>query len=129
MQPAWLSLSLQDLFLLFLLHWCQDSTDLVAKLGAFHNETQVKSEYKNLKRIALDLINGKPRDNKQAGVFEPIIVEVKSLKFSIEAMISVLQIDDLIKLHPENKDDKHGVMKMLFTLEPLMTDLIFPFYL
>lgn len=59
-------------------------------------------------RIGLDLINGKPRDNKQAGVFEPTIVKVKSLKFATEAAITILRIDDLIKLHPESKDDKHG---------------------
>lgn len=59
-------------------------------------------------RIGLDLINGKPQDNKQAGVFEPTIVKVKSLKFATEAAITILRIDDLIKLHPESKDDKHG---------------------
>ncbi|KAK2114627.1 Alpha subunit of chaperonin-containing T-complex [Saguinus oedipus] len=86
----------------------QDSTDLVAKLRAFHNEAQVNPERKNLKWIGLDLSNGKPRDNKQAGVFEPTIVKVKSLKFATEAAITILRIDDLIKLHPESKDDKHG---------------------
>ena len=59
-------------------------------------------------RIGLDLVNGKPRDNKQAGVFEPTIVKVKSLKFATEVTITILWIDDLIKLHPESKDDKHG---------------------
>lgn len=86
----------------------QDSTDLVAKLRAFHNEAQVNPERKNLKWIGLDLVHGKPRDNKQAGVFEPTIVKVKSLKFATEAAITILRIDDLIKLHPESKDDKHG---------------------
>ncbi|XP_004636643.1 T-complex protein 1 subunit alpha [Octodon degus] len=86
----------------------QDSTDLVAKLRAFHNEAQVNPECKNLKWIGLDLINGKPRDNKQAGVFEPTIVKVKSLKFATEAVITILRIDDLIKLHPERKEDKRG---------------------
>ena len=59
-------------------------------------------------RIGLDLVNGKPRDNKQAGVFEPTIVKVKSLKFATEAAITILRIDDLIKLHPASKDDKPG---------------------
>lgn len=30
------------------------------------------------------------------------------LKFATEATITILQIDDLIKLYPEGKDDKHG---------------------
>ncbi|XP_073529488.1 T-complex protein 1 subunit alpha isoform X2 [Phyllobates terribilis] len=84
----------------------QDSTDLVAKLRAFHNEAQVNPERKNLKWIGLDLLNGKPRDNKQAGVFEPTVVKTKSLKFATEAAITILRIDDLIKLHPESREDK-----------------------
>ncbi|XP_040285404.1 T-complex protein 1 subunit alpha [Bufo bufo] len=84
----------------------QDSTDLVAKLRAFHNEAQVNPERKNLKWIGLDLVNGKPRDNKQAGVFEPTVVKTKSLKFATEAAITILRIDDLIKLHPESKEEK-----------------------
>lgn len=59
-------------------------------------------------RIGLDLINGKPRDNKQAGVFEPTMVKTKSLKFATEAAITILRIDDLIKLHPETKEERGG---------------------
>uniref|UniRef100_A0A8B9SC35 T-complex protein 1 subunit alpha n=1 Tax=Apteryx owenii TaxID=8824 RepID=A0A8B9SC35_APTOW len=84
----------------------QDATDLVAKLRAFHNEAQVNPDRKNLKWIGLDLVNGKPRDNKQAGVFEPTMVKTKSLKFATEAAITILRIDDLIKLHPETKEDR-----------------------
>merc|ERR1712035_249791 len=82
----------------------QDSTDLVAKLRAFHNEAQVNPERKNLKWIGLDLVNGKPRDNRQAGVYEPTLVKTKSLKFATEAAITILRIDDLIKLFPEQKE-------------------------
>lgn len=86
----------------------QDAIDLVAKLRAFHNEAQVNPERKNLKWIGLDLVNGKPRDNKQAGVYEPTVVKTKSLKFATEAAITILRIDDLIKLQPESKGDKGG---------------------
>uniref|UniRef100_A0A3Q3IDW0 T-complex protein 1 subunit alpha n=1 Tax=Monopterus albus TaxID=43700 RepID=A0A3Q3IDW0_MONAL len=82
----------------------QDSTDLVAKLRAFHNEAQVNPERKNLKWIGLDLVNGKPRDNRQAGVYEPTMVKTKSLKFATEAAITILRIDDLIRLFPEQKE-------------------------
>ncbi|XP_046877190.1 T-complex protein 1 subunit alpha [Hypomesus transpacificus] len=82
----------------------QDSTDLVAKLRAFHNEAQVNPERKNLKWIGLDLVNGKPRDNRQAGVYEPTMVKTKSLKFATEAAITILRIDDLIKLFPDQKE-------------------------
>lgn len=56
------------------------------------------------RRIGLDLVNGKPRDNRNAGVYEPTMVKTKSLKFATEAAITILRIDDLIKLFPEPKE-------------------------
>lgn len=55
-------------------------------------------------RIGLDLINGKPRDNRQAGVYEPTMVKTKSLKMATEAAITILRIDDLVKSFPEQKE-------------------------
>ena len=55
-------------------------------------------------RVGLDLHEGKVRDNKAAGVFEPTISKVKSLKFATEAAITILRIDDMIKLQPEQKE-------------------------
>jgi len=46
----------------------------------------------------LDLMNGKVRNNLKAGVLEPAMSKVKSLKFATEAAITVLRIDDMIKL-------------------------------
>ena len=54
-------------------------------------------------RIGLDLYEGVVRDNKKAGVLEPAISKIKSLKFATEAAITILRIDDLIKLAPEQK--------------------------
>jgi len=54
-------------------------------------------------RIGLDLHKGVVRDNKKAGVFEPAMSKVKSLKFATEAAITILRIDDMIKLDPEEK--------------------------
>ena len=45
------------------------------------------------------------RDNKKAGVLEPAVCKVKSLKFATEAAITILRIDDMIKLAPEPKED------------------------
>eukprot|EP00923_Selenidium_pygospionis_P054957 GHVN01095809.1.p1 GENE.GHVN01095809.1~~GHVN01095809.1.p1 ORF type:complete len:250 (-),score=37.62 GHVN01095809.1:423-1172(-) len=81
----------------------QDSTDLVAKLRAYHNTSQTKPEHNNLKWVGLDLHAGEVRDNKAAGVFEPAISKIKSLKFATEAAITILRIDDMIKLAPEQK--------------------------
>ena len=51
-----------------------------------------------LHRVGLDLVAGVVRDNKKAGVLEPTMSKVKSLKFATEAAITILRIDDMIKL-------------------------------
>ena len=51
-----------------------------------------------LPRVGLDLVAGVVRDNKKAGVLEPTMSKVKSLKFATEAAITILRIDDMIKL-------------------------------
>lgn len=85
----------------------KDATDLVAKLRAYHNSSQTKNDHVNLKWVGLDLIEGEVRDNKKAGVLEPAMSKIKSLKFATEAAITILRIDDLIKLNPEEKDAKN----------------------
>jgi len=86
----------------------KDSTDLVAKLRAYHNNSQLKpDQYAKLKWYGLDLYEGKIRDNKAFGVFEPALSKVKCLKFATEAAITILRIDDMIKLAPEQKQQGH----------------------
>lgn len=82
----------------------KDSTELVSKLRAYHNSSQVEPE-KNAKYkwFGLDLFEGKIRDNRAAGVFEPVMSKVKCLKFATEAAITILRIDDMIKLEKEQK--------------------------
>jgi len=76
----------------------QDSTDLVAKLRAYHNTSQTQAQHSDLRWVGLDLYEGVVRDNKKAGVLEPAMSKVKSLKFATEAAITLLRIDDMIKL-------------------------------
>lgn len=84
----------------------QDASDLVAKLRAYHNTSQTKAEHAALKDFGLDLYEGAVKDNRKMGVFEPAISKVKSLKFATEAAITILRIDDLIKLEPEKGDER-----------------------
>ncbi|KAH8382318.1 hypothetical protein KR009_002895 [Drosophila setifemur] len=84
----------------------KDATDLVAKLRSFHNSSQTKPEHAELKWTGLDLIEGVVRDNKKSGVLEPAMSKIKSLKFATEAAITILRIDDMIKLNPEDKSGK-----------------------
>lgn len=85
----------------------KDATDLVAKLRAYHNSSQLKLEHADLKWFGLDLVEGVVRDNRKAGVLEPAISKIKSLKFATEAAITILRIDDMIKLTPAN-DNARG---------------------
>jgi len=48
--------------------------------------------------MGLDLLNGKVRNNFEAGVLEPLVSKVKSIRFATEAAITILRIDDMIKL-------------------------------
>ena len=52
------------------------------------------------KNMGLDLIEGVVRDNLKAGVVEPALSKIKSLRFATEAAITILRIDDMIKLSP-----------------------------
>lgn len=82
----------------------KDATDLVAKMRSYHHSSQSKAEHANLKWIGLDLMEGAVRDNRQAGVFEPAVSKIKSLKFATEAAITILRIDDMIKLENDDKN-------------------------
>ncbi len=81
-----------------------DATDLVAKLRAFHYASQTQPGKEDLKWIGLDLTNGQVRNNRKAGVVEPGISKVKSIKFATEAAITVLRIDDMIKMAQQQQD-------------------------
>jgi T-complex protein 1 subunit alpha len=83
----------------------KDATDLLTKLRYVHERYQKEKEHteetKKLKNTGLDLLTGKIRNNYKAGVFEPAISKVKSLRFATEAAITILRIDDLIRIEPE----------------------------
>eukprot|EP01112_Ceratiomyxa_fruticulosa_P014602 TRINITY_DN419_c0_g1_i1.p1 TRINITY_DN419_c0_g1~~TRINITY_DN419_c0_g1_i1.p1 ORF type:complete len:546 (+),score=137.74 TRINITY_DN419_c0_g1_i1:800-2437(+) len=86
----------------------QDATELVTHLRAHHHMAQTDSTKKNLQYAGLDLINGKIRNNLEAGVLEPALSKVKSIKFATEAAITILRIDDLIKLNPKQQPEGDG---------------------
>lgn len=85
-----------------------DATDLVAKLKVFHHASQTSDDQskRELKHYGLDLLNGKVRNNMIAGVLEPALSKVKSLKFAIEAAIAILRVDDMIKIQPKLTEDE-----------------------
>ena len=73
-----------------------DSAELVAQLRALHAASQKESDKETQKYMGLDLVRGEVRDNLAAGVVEPAISKIKSLRFATEAAITILRIDDRI---------------------------------
>lgn len=82
----------------------KDSSELVARLRSVHAQSLTNGGDVSLKHTGLDLVNGKIRDNLLAGVVEPAISKIKSLRFATEAAITILRIDDRITL-----EDKKGL--------------------
>ena len=86
----------------------KDATELISKLRTLHTAAQKDGELDpkkaDLKYCGLDLINGKPRNNLKAGVLEPMISKINSIRFATEAAITILRIDDMIKLAPEQNN-------------------------
>ncbi|KAL0464602.1 UNVERIFIED_CONTAM: T-complex protein 1 subunit alpha [Sesamum latifolium] len=76
----------------------KDATELVAKLRAYHHTAQTKADKKHLSSMGLDLVKGTVRNNLEAGVIEPAMSKVKIIQFATEAAITILRIDDMIKL-------------------------------
>merc|ERR1719453_3005838 len=80
-----------------------DSIDLLAALRVRHYASQTSQEQKKkeYKWYGLDLQNNTVRNSVAAGVVEPMVSKLKSLKFATEAAITILRIDDLVRIAPE----------------------------
>jgi T-complex protein 1 subunit alpha len=76
-----------------------DATELIAKLRAAHHTSQTVADKEAMKHSGLDLFQGIVKNNLAAGVVEPAISKIKSLRFATEAAITILRIDDMIKLN------------------------------
>eukprot|EP00897_Mesotaenium_endlicherianum_P008370 jgi/Mesen1/7561/ME000392S06816 len=86
----------------------KDATELVAKLRAYHHAAQTKADKQHLSGTGLDLVNGVVRNNIEAGVIEPAMSKVKIIQFATEAAITILRIDDMIKLFKEEQEGGPG---------------------
>lgn len=85
----------------------KDSSDLVSKLRSCHYLAQTKADKKHLSSMGLDLAKGTVRNNLEAGVIEPAMSKVKIIQFATEAAITILRIDDMIRLvKDESQNDE-----------------------
>jgi len=82
-----------------------DAIDLLADLRVRHHASQTSQDpkKKEYKWFGLDLTNNTVRNSIEAGVVEPMVSKLKSLKFATEATITILRIDDLVKIAPEQQ--------------------------
>lgn len=78
--------------------------------AAAQKEAETLAKRRAYKNYGLDLTRGKVVDQVKAGVLEPSMSKVRQLKSAVEACISIMRIDTLIKLDPERKGEEgdHG---------------------
>ncbi|GFR42421.1 hypothetical protein Agub_g3324 [Astrephomene gubernaculifera] len=81
----------------------KDATELVAALRAYHYKAQTQPEEAKCAQFGLDLVEGRVRNNLEAGVLEPAMSKLKMIQFATEAAITILRIDDLIRLEPQQE--------------------------
>ena len=99
----------------------KDASELVAQLRSRHALSQriqegdannegekMVARKKAYRNYGLDLAKGKVVDEVKAGVVEPSMSKIRQLKSAVEACISIMRIDTLIKLDPEERPDPHG---------------------
>jgi len=73
----------------------KDAIDLVAQLRAKHVDCDDCEEGR---AFGLDLVAGGVRDNVAMGVVEPMVSKVKMVQFATEAAVTILRIDDDIRI-------------------------------
>eukprot|EP00440_Ansanella_granifera_P038772 gb/GFBE01042070.1/.p1 GENE.gb/GFBE01042070.1/~~gb/GFBE01042070.1/.p1 ORF type:complete len:547 (+),score=189.35 gb/GFBE01042070.1/:1-1641(+) len=83
-----------------------DAIDLLAALRVRHHASQQATDpkKKDYKWYGLDLTNGAVRNSVSHGVLEPMVSKLKSLKFATEAAITILRIDDLVRIAPDPEE-------------------------
>jgi T-complex protein 1 subunit alpha len=77
-----------------------DVTNIIADLKLAHAQKKYHS--------GLDLNKGEIVNSITNGVVEPLVSKLKSIKFATETAITILRIDDLVKLAPEQERDPRG---------------------
>jgi len=80
-----------------------DASEMVAKLRAYHAAAQSDTTKAEMGHYGMDCISGKIQNNLNAGIIEPALSKVKMIQFATEAAITVLRIDDMIQLAPEEQ--------------------------
>jgi len=80
-----------------------DATKLIAELRSYHHASQTQEKFRDYKWTGLDLELGKVRDNFRAGVLEPTMSKIKMIRFATEAAVTVLRIDDCIRMNSKEK--------------------------
>jgi len=79
-------------------------TSDTSNLHKFEIERKDKKDYR---WVGLDLDEGKVRDNVKAGVLEPAMSKIKMIRFATEAAVTILRIDDSIKMSAKENPKGH----------------------
>lgn len=78
----------------------QDATELVSKLRALHAASQSSEDpaKKELRHCGLDLVLGKVRNNVKAGVLEPMVSKIKSIRYILNMIYLYYNLINFINL-------------------------------
>ncbi|AFM97909.1 T-complex protein 1 subunit alpha [Encephalitozoon hellem ATCC 50504] len=76
-----------------------DSNEIVASLMSSQSKESAKSS--DSKFLGIDVTTGRIQDNFEHGIIEPSMNKMKSLKAATEAAISILRINEVIILPPD----------------------------
>ena len=74
------------------------------------DDAKALAHKKNYRNYGLDLTKGRVADAVKMGTLEPSMSKVRQLKSAVEACVSIMRIDTMIKLDPErrgNGEDDH----------------------
>ena len=83
-----------------------DAIELVSKLRVAHHQANTDPSKKSQRHMGLNLTDNTIQNSIENGVVEPMISKLKALKFATEAAVTILRIDDLIKLDPEEQQGR-----------------------
>jgi len=78
-----------------------DSIEMLSELRVAHYKSVTDPNQADKRFFGANLVDNMIWNCVENGVVEPMMSKLKSLKFATEAAITILRIDDLIKLDPE----------------------------
>ncbi|KAF7682743.1 T-complex protein 1 subunit alpha [Astathelohania contejeani] len=79
-----------------------DANELVAQLMSIYKDSSVSRVFE----YGIDVTKGIVQNNIEAGVIEPAMIKIKSIRSATEAAISILRIDEIVTIEEKPKPER-----------------------